>query len=95
MPSTFSPEVVLVRWIDSASEVGTAWNDLKVALRALKNSEYPHDMMCETAGFVLWENDQAIAITLSMTHHECGPYILIPKVAILSKTPLHAEETYD
>jgi len=98
MPTTSSHDfdIVLIRWVDSSSEVGTAWNDLKPTLKALNKGEYPHDMECQTAGFVMWENDQAVAVALSMAATECGPYILIPKVAVLEAQVLrNGNRTYE
>ena len=71
-------ELVVVKWIDAECEE-SRWSDLDETLEELKQSIEP----CVTAGFVLKETPQFLAVTLTDGVTCCGPYIQIPKVCII------------
>ena len=71
-------ELVVVKWID-AECAESRWSDLDETLEELKQSIEP----CVTAGFVLKETPQFLAVTLTDGVTCCGPYIQIPNVCIV------------
>ena len=70
--------LVVVKWIDAECEE-SRWSDLEETLEELKENIEP----CITAGFLLKDTPQFIAVTLTDGVTCCGPYIQIPKVCIL------------
>jgi len=79
MPKEKLPVVLWIRWVDSSSHSG--WKETS-ELEA-------HLMICESIGFLVSENKDAIAIALNRSCKAgflpFGDIISIPKVAVLSR----------
>jgi len=71
-------KLVVVKWIDAECEE-SRWSDLEETLEELKETIEP----CVTAGFLLKDTPQFLAVTLTDGVTCCGPYVQIPKVCIL------------
>ena len=74
------PKLVLVKWIDSVQSM--AWN--------FDDYEAPKPKVCESVGWLLAQNDEAVVVTGNMTdkcEQHCGDMV-IPTVAIKSITDL-------
>ena len=66
--------LIVVKWIDAECEE-SRWNDLDETVEELNDPIVP----CITAGFLLKDTPQFLAITLTDGVTCCGPYIQIPK----------------
>ena len=71
-------KLVVVKWIDAECQEDR-WNDLDETLEELNEKIQP----CVTAGFLVKETEQFLAITLTDGGHCCGPYIQIPKACVV------------
>lgn len=83
-----SQEIVLLEWWDSAVTSGVAWQNLKAEQKRHRKGKKE---TCWTAGFVLYEDEDVISVAASIHKEEVGPYITIPKVAIISRTGFSEE----
>jgi hypothetical protein len=83
----------MVVWIDSTSATESSWHDKKATIRDLETDSYPKALQCTTVGFLLWENQYAMTITHSQHETECGPYITIPKPAVIHRRTLMKAKT--
>lgn len=66
-----------VEWVDSTSECDSAWADRRTTVEALTLMT-DEDMICKTAGFVLFENSRILCITQSYHDTEVGACLTIP-----------------
>ena len=72
--------MVCIEWVDSECAVGAAWHDLEETLKSLAETE---DLtVCHSCGFLLYEDDNCVVLTMSHHGSECGPYIVIPAEAV-------------
>lgn len=69
--------LVVVKWIDAECQE-SRWNDLDDVEDELKGDILP----CITAGFVVKDTPQFLAVTLTDGGDCCGPYVQIPKPCI-------------
>ena len=70
--------LVVIKWTDAECQE-SRWNEADETLEELKEDIQP----CFTAGFVIKETPQFIAVTLTDGGHCWGPFIQIPKSCIL------------
>lgn len=71
-------KLVVIKWIDAECKE-SRWSDLDDTLEDLNNKIEP----CVTAGFVLKDTPQFLAVTLTDGIDCCGPYIQIPKCCVI------------
>ena len=71
-------KLVVIKWTDAECEEAR-WSDLDETLEELNQSIEP----CITAGFLLKDTPQFLAVTLTDGVTCCGPYIQIPKSCVL------------
>lgn len=79
-----------VEWVDSTTECGAAWHDFDATLEACEQMTEA-DMICRTAGFVLYESEKILVITQSYHSGECGPCITIPVECIRYSRKLRSD----
>ena len=77
-----------VEWVDSATECSNPWYDRDETVKAFAEMT-DDDMVVQTCGFVLYENEYIMVMTCSYHAGECGPYVIIPKSAIRTSKLLH------
>ena len=71
-------KLIVVKWIDAECQE-SSWNDLDEVIDELDVLMEP----CVTAGFLLKENAQFLAVTLTDGVDCCGPFVQIPKCCII------------
>lgn len=74
----------LIEWVDSMG--GNGWQPKEVYLEAAKETP----MLCRSCGFLIYEDKERVALALSENFNAFNGQIIIPKVAITSRTPLNA-----
>ena len=70
--------LVVVKWIDAECQE-SRWNDLEETLEELNEKIQP----CITAGFLLKDTPQFLAVTLTDGIDCCGPFVQIPRCCII------------
>ena len=73
-------KLVVVKWVDAECQE-SRWNDLDETLEELDNDIEP----CITAGFILKDTPQFLAVTLTDGIDCCGPFVQIPKSCIIEQ----------
>jgi len=76
--------IVEVVWLDAEEHGEIGWNDIKLQLRYAKK---PCPEM-RTVGYVVYRNDDHIALLSSMGEKDCSTIEKIPMAFIKSITPL-------
>ena len=71
----------VVEWVDSTATCNLPWHDKAETIKECEQAD-PNDMLCHTCGFLLYEDDHMIVLTLSNHGDEVGMYICIPREAI-------------
>ncbi|MBT8200068.1 MAG: hypothetical protein KJO36_06090 [Acidimicrobiia bacterium] len=78
-----------IEWYDSETDCSHPWRSLAETKKELADSDWPGYLVATSVGFVIWENEHAVTITLSLSGSgEVGPTTTIPKVSIVSRKGL-------
>ncbi len=71
----------IVEWLDSTTACVESWYDRDTAIEDLK-TWWPDGMTNHSCGFVIYEDDNILVLSLSVNKVQVGPHIGIPKVLI-------------
>ena len=83
-------KLVLVTWKDAECQE-SRWTDTDEAIRDCGCHLQP----CRTAGYLLYEHEGHLTVTLTDGVNSVGPHITIPRGCIMSVQDLHVDEQSD